>query len=391
MSRKFLLCYFETTRRCNLDCPHCMTRADRPQTEPELTTEEAKRLVLDEVKKACPNGAVAFSGGEFLLRKDALELLSYNAKLGLYSFVNTNGKFLNRDLLKAIKKATNNKVTLGLSLDSIDDGIHRQTRSDKPSETLELIKLCDREKVGYFFLVTVTKANLSGLAETMDFLKSRRIPIIRSPFVPRGAGKSVNHLAFDRNDMAKIIHPALKDNYLGYVSFTPFFAAPEFMVKTWRELDIPIANLGCQAGRGFIGISAEGSVAPCVHLLDSAIDCGNVRRKPLSELLRTDPILSSLQDGSRLKGKCGRCRYKHTCGGCRALAYYGTGDYLAEDPTCFFEPQDESTVSEYEETYNQNVSKFLDFVIYHKPWNQIFRPLSVWSRLKILSKIIAGK
>ncbi|MFH1227747.1 MAG: radical SAM protein [Planctomycetota bacterium] len=391
--RNFFLCYFETTRKCNLSCSYCMTRRPgRPDDGParsELTTDEAKHLVLDEVKKICPNGSVAFSGGEFLLRPDALEMLRYNNSIGLYSFINTNGKCLNGDLLKDIKRAAGDRITMGFSLDSIDDGIHQRTRADKPSEILKLLELCDRHKIGYFFLVTVTKSNLPKLAETVDFLKSRNIAMIRSPFVPRGAGQENKHLAFDRSDMEQVIHPALKDNHLSYVSFTPFFAGPEFMARSWRGLDMPLANLGCQAGRGFIGVSAEGDVGPCVHLLDTSLDCGNVRNQPLSQLMETNPIMASLRDGSKLKGKCGRCRYKHTCTGCRALAYYQTGDYLAEDPSCFFEPQDEHTVSEHEETHNRNVSRFLEFIIYNKPWNQIFQPPSLWSRLKILARLAA--
>jgi len=350
----------------------------------ELSTEEAKHLVLDEVKKICPTGAVAFSGGEFLLRKDALELLQYNSKSGLYSFVNTNGKCLTKNLLTEIKKATGNKITFGFSLNSLDDEIHGRTRQDKPEEIVNLMSLCDEEKVGYFFLLTITKSNLSTLTKTLDFLKSQRVPLIRSPFVPRGAGKNYRELCFDRKDMKEIIHPALRDNYLSYISYTPFFAAPDFMEKTWRHLGIPLANLGCQAGRGFIGVSPEGNVAPCVHLLDTTLDCGNIRKQPLSQLLETNPILTALRDGKQLKGKCGRCRYKHTCSGCRAMAYYHTGDYLSEDPTCFFEPANELTVSEYEEVQTRNVTKFINFIIYRKPWNEIFRPTSLWTRLKIL-------
>lgn len=384
MTRNFFLCYFETTRQCNLNCPHCMTRPDNPPKEKQLDTEEAKHLVLDEVKKICPTGAVAFSGGEFLMRKDAMELLRYNSKLGLYSFVNTNGKCLTKDLVREIKSAANNKITFAFSLDSLDEGVHGQTRKNKSAEILSLMKMCDEEGMGYFFLITITKRNLSTLAETVAFLKSRKIPMIRSPFVPRGAGKDMKELTFDRKDVQEIIYPILRDNHLSYMSYVPFFASPDFMKKTWNNLDVPFANLGCQAARGFIGISAEGNVAPCVHLLDTELDCGNVRESRLSELLKTNPILKSVHGHKQLKGKCGRCRYKHTCGGCRAMAYYATGDYLAEDPACFFEPVDEYTVSEYEEVQNLNVSRFLKFIIYHKPWNEIFHPSSLWSKFKIL-------
>lgn len=361
-----------------------MTRTDSPPEAKELSTEEVKHCVLDEVKKICPQGLVAFSGGEFLLRKDALPLLHYSSRLGLYSFINTNGKCLDSALLKEIKKVSGGKIIFGFSLDSIEGQAQVKTRENRPDEILALAGMCDREHIGYFFLITITKLNLATLAQTVEFLKAHTMPMIRSPFVPRGAGKALGQIAFDRNDMQEFVHPALCNNPLSYVSYTPFFASPEYLKKTWEHLEIPIANLGCQAARGFIGISAEGKVAPCVHLLDTGLNCGNVRQTPLSELLETDAVLTGLNNGSQVKGKCGRCRYKHSCRGCRALAYYATGDHLEADPSCFFEPVDESTRSELEQVQNQNVVRFIRFIALHMPWNKIFRPASFWARVKIL-------
>lgn len=384
MTRDFFLCYFETTRRCNLNCPYCASRQDASLKKNELATDEAKHLVLDEVKRICPQGAVAFSGGEFLLRQDAMELLEYNRRLGLYSFINTNGKCLNRNLLKEIKKITRGKIIFGFSLNSINNEANRLTRDDKTHTVLELIRLCDELGIGYFILTTISKENLSTLAETSDFLKSHKIAMLRSPFVPKGAACGFGHLSYDSVDMEEIIHPILRDNHLCYISYTPFFASPDFIQEIWEEIGLSIGNFGCQAGKGYIGISPEGDVAPCVHLLDTKVVCGNVRERPLSKLLEESQILAGLKTGSSLKGKCGRCRYKHTCGGCRALTYYVTGDYLESDPSCFFEPEDESQVSEHEDIHNRNLLKFVEFLIHNKPWNEIFRPSSLWKMLRVL-------
>ncbi|MFH1231932.1 MAG: radical SAM protein [Planctomycetota bacterium] len=394
MTRKFFLCYFESTRRCNLKCFYCMTRRDEADCKNELTTDEVKHFVLDEVRKICANGSVAFSGGEFLLRKDALELLEYNNRLGLYSFINTNGLCLTPKLLKEIKKVSKNRVAFGFPLNSVVSSVNRQSRDDNSERIMNLVELCDKEGMGYFFVVTISKLNLSTLAQTIELMKSRKIPLIRSPFVPRGAGSQCQEKSVSSQDMKEIAYPLLRDNYLSYISYTPFFAEPEFMRKTWSELDIPIANFGCQAGRSFIGISAEGEVAPCLHLLDTnssllkhstkvnSPSIGNVRTQYLAKMMNTSPILTNLEDGSKLKGKCGRCRYKHTCSGCRAIAYYHSGDYLAEDPTCFFEPENELTISPDEKIHNENVSKFIKFLVYNKPWNQIFKSMSLKKKIK---------
>ena len=46
----------------------------------------------------------------------------------------------------------------------------------------------------------------------------------------------------------------------------------------------------------------------------------------------------TLRDPVRLGGRCGRCEYRERCGGSRARAYAATGDPLAEDPGCAYEP-----------------------------------------------------
>ncbi|MGA2333258.1 MAG: hypothetical protein ABSG75_16020 [Syntrophales bacterium] len=37
--------------------------------------------------------------------------------------------------------------------------------------------------------------------------------------------------------------------------------------------------------------------------------------------------------------KCGHCEFIKVCGGCRARAYEITGDYLAPEPFCIYEPK----------------------------------------------------
>ena len=54
------------------------------------------------------------------------------------------------------------------------------------------------------------------------------------------------------------------------------------------------------------------------------------------EIWKESKVLNDLRDKSKLKGKCGKCRYNEVCSGSRCHAYSKTGDYLAEDPICWF-------------------------------------------------------
>ncbi|MCG2769206.1 MAG: radical SAM/SPASM domain-containing protein, partial [Anaerolineae bacterium] len=61
----------------------------------------------------------------------------------------------------------------------------------------------------------------------------------------------------------------------------------------------------------------------------------------------TSPVLEDLRAREeRLKGRCSECEYKRLCGGCRGRAWATTGDYLAEDPSCFIHPPDENEESD---------------------------------------------
>lgn len=369
---KFFLCYFESTRNCNLNCPYCMTRPNGKPGGSELTTQEIKHLIIDELKKYCSHPAMAFSGGEFLLRKDALEILGYTAQSGMWSFINTNATKLDKVSIKEIKRVTDNKVIFVFSLNSLESEIHQWSRDDSLNTVVKAAKLCTKEKINFFFISTISKNNLHTFKKTIGFLKSKGIPVLRSPFVLRGSGKAYADLLFSRSDMRDIIHPVLRNYHLSYVSYTPFFAGPEFLDAKQKQLNVNIGQFGCQAAKGFIGINAEGDVAPCVQLLDSEVKCGNVRETPLLDILSKNEVLEGLRQRHSLKGKCGKCRYKHTCGGCRAIAYYKTGDYLEADPNCFFEPVDEHTRSEHEDVQNENSEKFINFISKQEPWRSLF-------------------
>jgi AdoMet-dependent heme synthase len=377
---RFFLCYFETTRRCDQGCPNCMTRRSDPPSRPELTTDEAKHLVLDELVRICPHGAVSFSGGEILQRPDHLELIAHNARNGLHTFVNTSGAGLDATKLRQLNQAAAGRLTMGFSLDSIEEDIQKKCRSGNRDSVERLFKLCDENQVSYFALITMSKQNLATLGRTMGWLAERKIPVVRSPFVPRGAAAKARHLCFDRDDMERSIFPVLRDNPLDYVSFTPFFAAPDAACLSFAGRSLRLGSLGCQAGRTLIGINAEGDVAPCIHLLDSPIHCGNVRDQPLSRIYGESEIMLALRGEHPVKGKCGRCRYGDSCRGCRSLAYYHNGDVFAEDPSCFFQPKDVETRSPHEALQTANTRVFLKRLVATRPWNRIFGP---WGRLGI--------
>ncbi|MGD0126771.1 MAG: radical SAM protein [Terriglobia bacterium] len=96
------------------------------------------------------------------------------------------------------------------------------------------------------------------------------------------------------------------------------------------------APRGLNDGKGFIFISHLGEVFPNGFLPMSA---GNGRRQTLAEIYQHSSLFVSLRDTSRLQGKCSVCEFRNVCGGSRARAFALTGNPLAEEPRCVYEPR----------------------------------------------------
>ncbi len=99
--------------------------------------------------------------------------------------------------------------------------------------------------------------------------------------------------------------------------------------------DMNATTKGCLAGTGVCFISHEGEIFPCGYLPALA---GDLRKQSFAHVWNNSAVFDALRDDDNLKGKCGCCEFRHVCMGCRARAFAATGDFLAEEPFCVYEP-----------------------------------------------------
>ncbi len=100
--------------------------------------------------------------------------------------------------------------------------------------------------------------------------------------------------------------------------------------------DMSAMTKGCLAGSGVCFISHKGEVFPCGYL---PVKAGDLRTQTFAEVWEGSEVFAALRDTTNLTGKCGLCEFRNICLGCRARAYAATGDYLAEEPFCIYQPQ----------------------------------------------------
>jgi radical SAM protein with 4Fe4S-binding SPASM domain len=93
---------------------------------------------------------------------------------------------------------------------------------------------------------------------------------------------------------------------------------------------------GCLAGTGVCFISHQGEVYPCGYL---PVKAGDLRTQSFNQVWDNAQVFLELRDTANLKGKCGACEFRNICMGCRARAFAASGDHLAEEPFCVYEPK----------------------------------------------------
>ena len=88
---------------------------------------------------------------------------------------------------------------------------------------------------------------------------------------------------------------------------------------------------GCTAACNFLYVLLNKDVLACTAITEP---CGNLNDNTLEEIWYNSKQVEELRTRENLKGKCGKCKRKYICGGCRAYAYATTGDILGEDSFC---------------------------------------------------------
>lgn len=338
------------TKRCNLKCMHCYIEAEDQNYSGEFTTEEAKRFIDDLAKIKVP--VLLFSGGEPLVRSDLYELGAYANSLGVRPVISTNGTLITPEAAKKIKEAGFQYV--GVSIDGTE-AIHDAFRGKKGAfqETLAGIRnsLAAGNKTGIRF--TVNKMNQEALPDILDLVEKEGIQrFCMYHLVYAGRGKEIAKLDTTAAEKKEIIELLIKrtldfhrrgveveilttDNHADGVYILDYFEKhqPERVDEIKQLLSM---HGGCSAGQKMANVDPQGNVHACQFWGHHTL--GNVREKSFGEiwLNQNDPFLQKLRHKAELvTGRCGECRHKALCSGCRIRSEAINGDLWSEDPACF--------------------------------------------------------
>ena len=338
------------TLRCPLKCSHCYVDAGDEEADGVLGTQEAFG-VIDQIR-ATGTPVVVLSGGEPLLRGDVYDIARYGTERGLRMVMGTSGYLIGRDTAENLRDAGIRAVAI--SLDSADAASHDSFRGVVGvwERAVKAIGHCRDAGIAVQINMSVMRPAVSEVDDVIGLGSSLGVRNYQLFFpVPTGRG----YRAGPRNpeeyeEMIRQILLRYRDSGL---TIRPT-CAPQFRrIADALGIVNPAWGRGCLAGITYCRIFANGEVTPCPYLPVSA---GNVRSTSFAGIWHHSPLFAALRDPDRLTGKCGRCTFRTTCGGCRARAYRredatsplwcdglappeATGaDCCGEDPWCPYQP-----------------------------------------------------
>jgi radical SAM protein len=363
---------WETTNACDLACKHCRAEAIAQNDPLGLTADEGKTL-LDQIEQfGKPRPLVILTGGDPFKREDLFALVRYGTELGLPIAVSPSGTpLLTKDNLLKLKDA--GAKAISLSIDGSTPAIHDAFRQVSGSFDLTVGGWQAAREIGLKLQLntTVTRYNLIDLPNILKLVQDIGLMTWSLFFlVPTGRGRTEDEITPQEfedvmnwlYDVSKTVsvktteghhykrvvlqrtvldekkldpisimglgetYHHLMEHFTRTADFEPMLVEEDRMRRTPMHIN---------AGHGFVFISRRGEVFPSGFM---PITAGCVRETSLVEVYRNAPLFVSLRDMNQLEGKCGRCEFKHICGGSRSRAYAITGNAMAEEPFCSYQP-----------------------------------------------------
>jgi len=330
---------WELTRQCPLNCKHCRAAARARPYAGELSTDECFKLLDNIASFAKP--IIILTGGEPMLRADVYDIAARASGLGLRVVMAPCGALIDDESAAKMLKAGIRHISI--SLDGATAESHDAFRGVDGAfaSSLRGIEAAKRARLGFQINTTVTKDNLHELEDILALAVDLGASVF-NPFllVPTGRGKQLADHEISAEQYEETLRWLADQQGRSRIPIRVTCAPHYQRIVRQMGLHSPKARAaeGCMGGRSFAFISHVGKVQICGFL---DIEAGDVRGENFDfhKIWETSELFLQMRDRASYHGRCGYCEFSKVCGGCRARAYAFTGDYLAEEPFCVYQPK----------------------------------------------------
>ena len=336
------------TRKCNFSCDMCHLGSALEAESDELTTQEALEFIDHMALIKVP--MISVYGGEPLTRDDFFTLADYAHNKGLRIILSSNAALITEQTAREIEES-------GISYVGIDmDGF------SQISGRMDIIAGLERAKPAMEFLrdagvgcgvrITIGSFNLAQMPSIIEAIENTGLK--RFAVCQHIEGNDWKAVKDERREIIdSLIDYAMKNPEMEVVT-EQLYDDGVYLLQRVAENDPELASEmekllarqgGCPAGDRIVNVDYRGNVHLCPYWQGRTI--GNIREQKLSDICfdEENEILAKMSEKTRyLKGRCGRCSYKHLCRGCGARAEEMCGDPFGADPACYLTEEEIITV-----------------------------------------------
>ena len=298
---------FETTYACNEKCVHCYMG----KRQFSLRLFEIKRILNEIAEEGCL--FLSFTGGEFFMRKDAVEIIRHASNLHFVIDILSNGTLISEEIITVLAKHSVRRVQISLygANEKIHDFITLVPGSFRQS--LKSIKNLKEAGIKVEIAFPMMRINFDERYKVKKLTEKLGCMLSPSPIITarnNGSGDTFS-LRLSDEQLEKFL--ADDDFSSLYAGRKPFQDHQFYMGLS----DISSAP-PCYSGFNSCAITPIGKVLPCNQFL---YEVGDLKKDSFSVIWHKSKLLNSLRS-LQIKDlvNCRKCKMLSLCARCPGLA-----------------------------------------------------------------------
>lgn len=319
------------TNLCNRDCQHCYRKHYRQFSE--LSSNDWCNAI--ELLSQLNILSVNITGGEPFIKEGIEDIVHAASRYFRRVSINTNATAINSDHISALVDSGIDTVQIGVNV-LTDTDKHSQAQND----TEHIVRICKEltdSGMRISFAIAITRQVKSKVELLNDLIYKVRPELVRiGPYVDVG-GEKDKYLSVQ--DTVTTIRAILKGCDKSKVKATMGDGMLELIKQNSNNVNGNRQRY-CMLGTGLIHIEFDGELYPCSSLVCEEFSLGNIQTvytgSELQTVWRESSLLRELRNLTLDQlDQCRDCPVKYECaGGCRAAAFWSTGDFHGKYPHC---------------------------------------------------------
>jgi radical SAM protein with 4Fe4S-binding SPASM domain len=310
------------TTACSQSCHYCYT--SDLKASPHHMTNKDVLTILDTAAKLQVKG-IDWLGGDPLLHPNWYSFMQSAQKRGLTNNIWTSGLPLaNKTTAQKAVNVTKNGF-ISVHLDTLVETLYQQLHNGNPHHNIttilkgiDLVQKLGKNPEHMLNCITLTRPVAADVKKTIYYFQIEKgMRTCLTQLCPTGLAAAHPEWMPTQEDIKQAYTARDTINY------------PD---STLSMCSMDTNKYYCG---GIICVTIDGDVTPCSVIREGV---GNIHKQSLEQIIqqhRATLLFNNLRTHTSTAKDCTNCENSSICWGCRAAAYYNTGDSCGRDPKCY--------------------------------------------------------